>query len=227
METILIVEDDEDIRDILKTYLLVEKYRVLEAGTLAEMREILTDTTVDVMLLDVMLPDGEAFDDLPHIRSKNKEVGIIIVSAKKTDRDRIYGLESGADDYIPKPFNAREVVARVRALLKRIRKDEEILTFGSLALFPSNYSVICAGITIELTAKEFEILLLLAKQPNKIFTRDEIISHIWFDDELITDRVVDVHISAIRNKIGKNRIKTVRSVGYRFNKDADLLEPED
>jgi len=226
MGTILIVEDEKDLREILRTYLQVERFEVLEAGSLEEMRRALSSKAVDVMLLDVMLPNGEAFDELPEIRSRNKEIGIIIVSARKMDRDRIFGIESGADDYISKPFNPREVVARVRALMKRIRKEEEVLVFGDLSLYPNNYAAHINGQNTELTGREFEILLLLAKQPKKIFSRDEIISQIWYDDDTITDRVVGVHISAIRNKIGKNRIKTVRNVGYKFSKDAHLLKTE-
>jgi len=110
--------------------------------------------------------------------------------------------------------------------MKRIRKEEEILAFGDLKLYPNNYAAQIHGQNAELTAREFEILLLIAKQPKKIFTREEIISRIWYDDDTITDRVVDVHISAIRNKIGKHWIKTVRNVGYKFSKDAHLMKVE-
>jgi len=226
MATILIVEDEPDIRDILKTYLSIEKYDILEAESMAQMRQQLSKNPVDLMLLDIMLPDGEAFDELPYIRSKNKDLGIIVLSARRTDKDRIFGIEAGADDYVPKPFNPREVVARVRALLKRIKKDDDIMAFGNLQIFPNNYCVKYKDQLIEMTAKEFEILYLLARQPKKIFTRDEIIEKLWFDDEYITDRVVDVHISAVRSKVGKHWIKTVRNVGYKFNKDADLIMEE-
>ncbi|MDK2945665.1 response regulator transcription factor [Geotoga petraea] len=224
MPTILIVEDDPDIRDILKTYLQIEKFHILEAETLSEMRNVLNrEKSIDIMLLDIMLPDGDSVDELPRIRMMNRDMGIIIISAKNTDRDKIWGIESGSDDYITKPFNPKEVVVRVRALLKRIKNDNEIIKYGNLEIYPNNYSVKYNNEVIEFTSKEFEILYLLAKKPERIYTRDDIISKIWFDDNFITDRVIDVHVSMIRSKIGKEWIKTIRGVGYKFNPDADLL----
>jgi two-component system OmpR family response regulator len=224
MPTILIVEDDPDIRDILKTYLQIEKFHILEAETLSEMRNVLNrEKSIDIMLLDIMLPDGDSVDELPRIRMMNRDMGIIIISAKNTDRDKIWGIESGSDDYITKPFNPKEVVVRVRALLKRIKNDNEIIKYGNLEIYPNNYSVKYNNEVIEFTSKEFEILYLLAKKPERIYTRDDIISKIWFDDNFITDRVIDVHVSMIRSKIGKQWIKTIRGVGYKFNPDADLL----
>ncbi|HNY38079.1 MAG TPA: response regulator transcription factor [Petrotogaceae bacterium] len=226
MASVLIVEDDEDIRDILKTYLTIEKIDVFEADSLNEMREKLKKFAVDLILLDIMLADGDSIDELPNIRAKYPEIGVIIVSAKGTDRDKIFGIESGADDYVTKPFNPREVVARVRALLKRTKKENDVLKFGSLEIYPNNYSVKYKTEVIELTGKEFEVLHLLARNPDRIFSREEIIDKVWYDDDYITDRVVDVHISMIRSKIKKDWIKTVRNVGYRFNKDADIFEEE-
>lgn len=123
MPKVLIVEDDEDIRDILKTYLRLEDLQIFEAGTLSQMRNVLNkESNIDIILLDLMLPDGNAVDELPKVRALNREIGIIIISAKNTDGEKILGIESGADDYITKPFNPREVTARVRALLKRLKK---------------------------------------------------------------------------------------------------------
>ncbi|KLO23729.1 transcriptional regulator [Marinitoga sp. 1197] len=218
MSSILIVEDDSDIKDILKTYLEIERYELFEVDSINEMTKFLNSNKVDIILLDIMLPDGDSVDILPYIRSKNKNTGIIIISAKNTDRDKIFGIESGADDYITKPFNPREVVARVRALLKRLKNEDEKLQFEDLEIYSNNYTVKYKGKIIDLTAKEFEILYLLAKNNNKIFSRNEIIESIWYDNEYITDRVVDVHISMIRSKIGKNWIKTIRNMGYKFNK---------
>ncbi len=228
MPTILIVEDDVDIREILKTYLTVENYTILEAGSIAEMRKVINnEKDLDLILLDVMLPDGDSVDILPSIRSSKLDCGIILVSAKNTDRDKIYGIDSGADDYITKPFNPREVISRVRALLKRVKKDVDLLKFGTLEIFPNSYSLKYRKESIDLTSKEFEILLMLAKKPERIYTRDEIIERVWYGDEFITDRVIDVHISMIRSKLGKNWIKTVRNVGYKFNKDAFLIDGDE
>lgn len=225
MPKIVIVEDDEDIRDILKTYLSLENFEIFEAGTLSQMRNVLNkESNIDLILLDLMLPDGDAVDELPKVRALNKEIGIIIISAKNTDGEKILGIESGADDYITKPFNPREVTARVRALLKRIKKSESKMVFGPMEIYPNNYLVIYKGKNIELTSKEFEILDLLARNSGKVYTREEIIDKIWFGDEFITDRVIDVHISMIRSKIGKNWIKTIRNVGYKFNKNAYTVD---
>ena len=225
MYTILIVEDDKDIREILKTYLKIENFEIVEAESLTSLRNILhQEKNIDILLLDLMLPDGNAVDEIPKIRSSNKDLGIIIISALNADREIILGIESGADDYITKPFNPREVTARVRALLKRIKKEEnDKLVFGSLEIYHDSYTVIYKNKPIELTAKEFEILSLLSRNPDKIFSRDQLIDEIWFGDEYITDRVIDVHISMLRSKIGKEWIKTIRNIGYKFNKNAEAM----
>ncbi|KAF2957003.1 response regulator transcription factor [Marinitoga sp. 38H-ov] len=224
MPSILIVEDDKDIRDILKAYLEIEKFDIFECENINCMKNLMNNNKFDILLLDIMLPDGDSIDILPLIRAKNKNTGIIIISAKNTDRDKIYGIEIGADDYITKPFNPREVIARIRALLKRIKNEDDKLKFGNLEIFSNNYTVKYNGKFVDLTAKEFEILYLLAKNDDKIYTRNEIIEKIWFDDEFITDRVIDVHISMIRSKIGKNWIKTIRNLGYKFNKNSEVGE---
>ncbi|KUK81696.1 MULTISPECIES: response regulator transcription factor [Petrotoga] len=225
MPKVLIVEDDEDIRDILKTYLRLEDLEIFEAGTLSQMRNVLNkESNIDIILLDLMLPDGDAVNELPKVRALNREIGIIIISAKNTDGEKILGIESGADDYITKPFNPREVTARVRALLKRLKKSESKMVFGPMEIYSNNYLVTYKGKNIELTSKEFEILDLLARNSEKVYTREEIIDKIWFGDEFITDRVIDVHISMIRSKIGKDWIKTIRNVGYKFNKNAFTVD---
>lgn len=225
MSRILLVEDDSDIRDILKTYLNMEKFIVIETDNLSDMKNIINnDKDIDLILLDIMLPDGESLDELPYIKSKLPDTGIIMISAKNTDKDKIYGIDSGADDYITKPFNPREVLSRVRSLLKRVKKDLEILKFNSLEIYPDSYIIKLNDKNIDLTSKEFEIVHMLAKKNERIYTRDEIIDRVWYGDEFITDRVIDVHISMIRSKLGKHWIKTIRNVGYKFNKNAYLIE---
>jgi len=213
---ILIVEDDVPIRKVLVKYLISENYDVDEAGSILEMRERLDNEKYDMILLDIMLPDGFSIDELPEIKINYPETGVIVISARDTDMDKIYGIEIGADDYITKPFNPREVIARIKAYFRRTNKIGEILRFGNMEIYCDNYVIKIEGKEIELTSKEFEILCLLAKNNNKIFSRNEIIRRVW-NDEFISDRVVDVHISNLRDKIGKDWIVTVRGLGYKFN----------
>ncbi|MDK2886301.1 MAG: two-component system, OmpR family, response regulator [Thermosipho sp. (in: thermotogales)] len=216
MRKILIVEDDVPIRKVLVKYLISENYDVDEAGSILEMRERLDNEKYDMILLDIMLPDGFSIDELPEIKINYPETGVIVISARDTDMDKIYGIEIGADDYITKPFNPREVIARIKAYFRRTNKIGEILRFGNMEIYCDNYVIKIEGKEIELTSKEFEILCLLAKNNNKIFSRNEIIRRVW-NDEFISDRVVDVHISNLRDKIGKDWIVTVRGLGYKFN----------
>ncbi|SHH51249.1 response regulator transcription factor [Thermosipho atlanticus] len=216
MKRILIVEDDVPIREVLAKFLISENYEVEEAGSILEMREKLENEKYDMILLDIMLPDGFSIDELPEIKINYPEIGIIIISARDSDIDKIYGLEIGADDYITKPFNPREVIARIKAYFRRTSNTGEILRFGNLKIYCDNYIVKIGDKEVELTSKEFEILCLLAKNSNKVFSRDEIIKRVW-EDEFISDRAVDVHISNLRDKIGKHWIVTVRGMGYRFN----------
>ncbi|MCD6550709.1 response regulator transcription factor [Thermotoga sp.] len=218
---VLIAEDDGDIRSVLKRYLETEGYECDEAETLFDLRQKLSDNKYDVLLLDLMFPDGVAMDDIPEIKVSHPETAILIISARDKDLDRIFGIELGADDYITKPFNPREIIARVKAVLRRIGKEKKILKFGKLEIYPEDYLVKYDGKIVDMTAREFELLKLLATTPNKIFSREEILSRIW-RDEYVSDRVVDVHISAIRSKIGKGWIKTVRGMGYKFSTRGDV-----
>lgn len=219
MERILIVEDDEDVKEVLRRYLKVEGFNIDEASSIYEMRQALSKNDYDVILLDLMLPDGLATEEIPKIRALRAGIGIIVVSARDTDMDRIFGIELGADDYIIKPFNPREVVARVKAFLRRMKGKKEILRFGSLEIYPDDLVVKLDGKRVDLSVKEFKLLKILASSPSKVFSREELLDAVWGDDEFVSDRVVDVHISNIRNKLGKGWIKTVRRVGYKFGGD--------
>lgn len=217
---VLIAEDDEDIRSVLKRYLETEGYECDEAESLFDLKKKLSEGTYNVLLLDLMFPDGVAMDEIPEIKVSHPEMAIIIISARDRDMDRIFGIELGADDYVTKPFNPREVLARVKAVLRRMGKEQKVLRFGKLEIFPEDYIVRYDGKNVEMTAKEFELLKLLATTPNKVFSREEILNRVWGDD-YVSDRVVDVHISAIRSKIGKGWIKTVRGLGYKFSTRGD------
>jgi len=174
-----------------------------------------------------MLPDGNALNEIQEIRTKFPDTGIIIISAKSTDLDKILGIELGADDYVGKPFNPREVVARVKAFIRRTKGSKEVIRYGKLEIYPEDYVVTYDGVPIELTSKEFEILRLLARRPDRVFSREQILEEVWKDDFEVFDRVVDVHINSLRKKLGKNWIVTVRGVGYKFSKKGDVTKDED
>ncbi|MGB9614373.1 MAG: response regulator transcription factor [Fervidobacterium sp.] len=223
---VLIVEDERVIAESLQRLLKSEGFDCDLAGGINEMYKKLENNTYDVILLDLMLPDGNAINEIQTLRSDFPDTGIIVISAKNADIDKILGIELGADDYVGKPFNPREVVARVKSYLRRTKGLREVIRYGKLEIYPSDYVVMYNGKPIELTSKEFEILRLLAQRPDRVFSRDEILETIWVDEYEVFDRVVDVHINSLRKKIGKNWIVTVRGVGYKFSKKGDKVLDE-
>ncbi|MFN3692013.1 MAG: response regulator transcription factor [Fervidobacterium sp.] len=218
---ILIVEDERIIAENLQKVLKFEGFEANIVFGINEMYKKLQQDKYDVILLDLMLPDGNAVNEIQNIRNEFPDIGIIVISAKNTDVDKILGIELGADDYVGKPFNPREVVARVKAFIRRTKGLKEVIKYGKLEIYLNDYVVIYDGQQIELTSKEFEILRMLAQRPDRVFTREEILESIWIDEFEVFDRVVDVHINNLRKKLGKNWIITVRGVGYKFSKKGD------
>jgi len=221
---VLLVDDDERLSDMLATYLrsrgfVVEQRSDGHAGLLA-----LSSSAFDVLVLDVMLPDLDGFEVLKRLR-KTYDIPVLMLTARGEDMDRIVGLELGADDYLPKPFNPRKVVARLSAILRRARaplpKEADTLRFGKLEIDRSAREARVDGKVCALTSHQFELLRVLAERAGRVQTRDQLMQAVRGEDLDEFDRSIDVHISRIRAAIeddpkSPRRIRTVRAVGYVF-----------
>lgn len=221
---ILAVDDEENIRELLKYNLEKEDYQVVLAKRGDQVIDILEDENVDLLILDLMLPGIDGLSLCKKIKSDErfKRLPIIMLTARTEEIDRVVGLEMGADDYVSKPFSMRELIARVKAVLRRTRgyknsdKESEILTSGRLSINLTSHQAIFNEQIIELTPKEYELIKLLLQNPDRVFTRDNLLNKIWGYDYYGDTRTVDVHIRRIRKKISPEIIKTVRGVGYKF-----------
>lgn len=227
---ILIVDDEVKIVEFTEVYLINSGYVVYKAYTGKEALDIFHSNKVDLILLDLMLPDISGEQICNEIR-KVSQVPILMLTAKSGDENIIHGLNIGADDYMTKPFSPRQMIARVNALLRRVPEEtshnkqekEEILSFynDDLILKHSDFTVYKSGVNVNLTPSEFKLLYTLARRPNKVFTREELISIAFDDDYLGYDRTIDSHIKNLRAKIEDNPkecryILTVRGIGYKF-----------
>jgi two-component system OmpR family response regulator len=212
---VLIVEDEEDILEVVSRYLKLDSHEVLTAKSLEEMYKVLEKGCVDLIVLDLLLPDGDAMDEISSIKVMCPETFIIVLTALREDRNKILGLELGADDYVTKPFNPRELVARVRAVMRRRGSLEKVLAHKDMKLIVHERILQIGEETISLSGKEFDILLLMFQNPKRVFSRSEILDSVWRGSER-SERIVDVYMSALRKKIGKERLVTVRGVGYKL-----------
>lgn len=219
---ILVVEDEEAIRGFIKVNLKRNNFDVIEAGSGEEALEKLDDS-VDIVLLDVMLPGINGFEVCAKAREAFPQLGVIILTAKGQEENKIEGLEAGADDYIVKPFSPREMVARVKAVLARTlpkeQSDSENFVFGDLVIDTASHSVKIAGEEISLTPKEFDLLVFLAHNKGIALSREKILQKVWNYDYYGEDRTVDTHIKMLRSHLGSHRedIATVWGVGYKFD----------
>lgn len=226
---ILVVDDEPGIREVLRAYLANEGFVVAEADTGAEAlrRAAAADVRPDLILLDVGLPDLDGFEVLRVLR-RTSDVYVILVTARAEEIDRIVGLEVGADDYVTKPFSPREVVARVKSVLRRARPtgaaddvEDPTLHVGGLALDPLRRQVDVDGTPVALTTLEFDLLHALARSPGRVYSRTQLLESVWGYDFYGDERVIDVHIRAMRKALGDDAgaprfIGTVRGVGYRL-----------
>lgn len=221
MPKILIVEDDENIRQLLKLTLQSYQYDLVDFENGQDAYDFLTKETVDVALLDLMLPGMNGFDILKYIRSQPrlKDLPVLILSAKDKELDKIMGLDLGADDYLTKPFSVLELAARIRSLLRRSKKDEKIIEVRKLYIDLDKRFIKIDGNLVDLTYKEFELLKYMAKNPGRAISREELINQVWGFDFIGESRTLDVHINSLRKKVGtkySSLIQSVRQVGYRF-----------
>ncbi len=217
MLKILVVEDEPDVRTVIETYLQAENFESVGVGTIEGMYEALDDQSFEGIILDLMLPDGDAIDEIPALRVRARKSFLLILTAKRSDREKIYGLEIGADDYLTKPFHPRELIARVKAILRRkgIAPNRE-LSHGSFRLLLDARKGEMDGQKIDLSYKEFALLEMMMEHPGKVFTRAELLDGVWPNGES-SDRIVDVYMNLIRKKIGKDKLITVRGIGYRLS----------
>ncbi len=232
--TILMVEDEESITVPLSEALAREGFDTEVAGTVAEALELAGRVAPDLVLLDVMLPDGSGYDVCRELRRESK-VPIIMLTARGEETDRVVGLELGADDYIVKPFSAREVAARIRAVLRRAgetaaagsSRDSTALQVGELHLDPSRRSATLGENELDLTRKEFELLELLMREAGSVITRERLIDEVWDVNWFGSTKTLDVHVSGLRRKLGDDPsspryLHTVRGVGFRFSGPEEL-----
>lgn len=222
-ENILVVDDDKNICELLRLYLEKEGYKVIIANDGVEALELFKKTKPNLVLLDIMLPGCDGWQVCRGIR-KTSQCPIIMISAKGEVFDKVLGLELGADDYVTKPFEAKEVVARIKAVLRRIpsqpiSKNREV-EYDNFYINLETYELKAKGVQIEAPPKEMELVYYLASNPNRVFTRDQLLDEVWGFDYYGDSRTVDVHIKRLREKLenvsDKWALKTVWGVGYKF-----------
>lgn len=222
---IVVVEDEDNLLEALRYNLTKEGYDVAAAANGREGLALASDVRPDLVILDIMLPEMDGLDVCRNIRGES-DVPILMLTAKGEEVDKVVGLELGADDYVVKPFSMRELLARVRALLRRPRHYTDapaakVLISGDLELDPSSHTVKLNNIDLDLKPREFDLLALLMARKGKVYTRHEILDRLWGQDYIGDTRTVDVHVRWLREKVepdpgNPERIVTIRGVGYRF-----------
>jgi len=231
-QKILVVEDEPDIRKLVQYNLAQERFNVLEAEDGEQALKLLQHERPNLVILDLMLPglSGMELCKLLKQRSETAKLPILMLTAKAGEADRIVGLEMGADDYLAKPFSPREMVARVRAILRRSESKpateiDPAYDKGSLKIDFSTYEVFVRGKPVKLTLKEFELLRFLVQNPSRVLNRDQLLDRVWGGETFVTPRTVDVHIRRLRKAVETDDRKpkwilTVRGVGYKFDEKA-------
>ena len=225
-QKILIVDDDENIAELIGLYLTKECFDTHIVNDGESAIKAVTEYAPNLVLLDIMLPGIDGYEVLREIR-KDSKLPVIMLSAKGETFDKVLGLELGADDYMIKPFDSKELVARVKAVLRRFQPEKssssqnsgKIVEYPDLIVNQTNYSVIYKGSTVDMPPKELELLYFLASSPNQVFTREQLLDHIWGYEYIGDTRTVDVHIKRLREKIKDHAnwaLTTVWGIGYKF-----------
>ena len=220
---VLVADDDKNICELLRLYLEKEGYNVRLAYDGEEVLGYVSDFRPDLILLDVMMPKADGWQVLKELRRESR-IPVIMITAKGQTYDKVLGLELGADDYITKPFDMQELLARVKAVLRRtsdlVGEEGSVVEFDKLQINIGNYEVRIDGKVIDMPPKELELLYFLAKNPNKVFTRDQLLDKVWGFEYFGDSRTIDVHIKRLRQKLegvsDRWELKTVWGVGYKF-----------
>ena len=228
---ILVVEDEPDINKTVSYNIANEGLKPLSALNLTEAESYISSNNISLIILDLMLPDGSGLDFCKKLKSSNaySDIPIIIVTAKDDEVDKVVGFELGADDYVTKPFSVRELMLRIKAILKRNSKNmtqntsSKIETFGILSINEDSHEVFINDDEIILTALEFKLLKHLLDRRGRVQTRDQLLSDVWGYSAHITTRTVDTHVKRLREKMGAmgKHVQTIRGVGYRFSRNPD------
>ncbi|MFD1927484.1 response regulator transcription factor [Sporosarcina siberiensis] len=218
--TIMIIDDESQMRDLVKTFLEADGYTTIEANDGLNALNILTKTTPDLLIVDVMMPFMDGFTFAKEVKGKYN-IPIIFLSAKGEEWDKVKGLKLGGDDYIVKPFLPAELLARVESVLRRANQHTQqldLIEIGPLIIDQQSHRATADGVTLTLTLKEFGLLELLAKNSGRVFTREQLLDLIWTENPNSSERTVDTHIKTLRLKLGQygKLIETIWGVGYRF-----------
>lgn len=214
---ILVVDDEELIRDVIKEYLVLEDFEVFEASNGKEALEKIQNNQIDLVIMDIMMPKMDGYTACKEIK-QIKDVPFIMLSARAEEYDKLIGFDLGIDDYVTKPFSPKELVARVKAVIKRNKKDNEKIKIAGIVIDDIAHEVTIDNNEVTLSPKEYELLKYLIKNKNIALSREKLLSNVWGYDFYGDDRTVDTHIKTLRSHLGKyrNLIKTIREVGYKF-----------
>ncbi len=229
MASILVVEDEPAIQELVAYTCSANGYEVRRAETVAGARDTIARQLPELVLLDWMLPDRSGVELLRELRSeeRTRAVPVIMLTAKGSESDRVVGLDAGADDYVVKPFSPRELMSRIRAVLRRRAPHfaGEALSYGALAIDPARHDVSVAGKSVKIGLAEFKLLSFLVGHPERVFTRSQLLDSVWGDHVFIEERTVDVHVLRLRKALAtvgvQHLVQTVRGIGYRLSRQPE------